>query len=149
MFWAIHKRRMAEKHDSEIKELERAERQSRDKFNDVRARLAESEAMRQNVDATAKQLELQLHHVQTMYEALVKDKEAMREVVRHECQLEVATLKGERDIEIEKIYDRVQHAIEKKDAAIELLHKDNASLKERCVKLEALIRQQRKEYFSK
>lgn len=132
-----------------MKELERTERCSREKYNDVRARLAEAEANRQNLDATAKQLEMQLQHTKTMYDTLVKEKEHMKEVVRKECQLEVAALKNERDVEIGKIYERVQQAIEKKDVTIEVLHKDNAGLKERCVKLEALIRQQRKDYFAK
>lgn len=79
----------------------------------------------------------------------IKDKENLKETARKEIQLEVATVKKDRDVEIEKIYERVQQAIVKKDAAIELLHKDNAALKERCIKLEALIRQQRKDYFIK
>lgn len=45
--------------------------------------------------------------------------------------------------------NRVQLAIEKKDSALELLQKENTTLKERCFKLEAVIRQQRKDYCIK
>lgn len=58
-------------------------------------------------------------------------------------------LRKDRDAEIERIYGRVQVAIEKKDGAIEVLHKDNDALKERCIKLEAVVRQQRQDYFAK
>lgn len=64
-------------------------------------------------------------------------------------QLELVTLRKERDTEIERIYARVQQAVERKDATVEVLHKENAALKERCVKLEAVVRQQRQDYFVK
>lgn len=44
---------------------------------------------------------------------------------------------------------RVQQAIEKKDVTIDILQKENGTLRERCLKLEAVIRQQRKDYCVK
>lgn len=79
----------------------------------------------------------------------LQEKEHFQEAARNEMQLDVLAMKKERDIEIEKIYDRVQQAIEKKDASVEYLQKENAVLKERCIKLETIIRQQRKDYFNK
>lgn len=61
----------------------------------------------------------------------------------------MVALRKDRDAEIERIYGRVQVAIEKKDEAIGVLHKDNDALKERCIKLEAVVRQQRQDYFAK
>lgn len=90
-----------------------------------------------------------MYGVNQMYDDFIKDKENLKETARKEIQMEVSTLKKEQDSEIEKIYGRVQQAIEKKDASIELLHKENAALKERCIKLEAVIRQQRQDYFTK
>ena len=43
----------------------------------------------------------------------------------------------------------MQQAIDKKDSAVELLQKENNALKERCFKLEAIVRQQRKDYCTK
>ena len=84
-----------------------------------------------------------------MCDDFIKDKEHMKEAARNEIKQEINVLKKERDIEIEKIYGRVQQAIEKKDASVDFLQKENAVLKERCVKLETIIRQQRKDYFHK
>lgn len=47
------------------------------------------------------------------------------------------------------IISRVQQAIEKKDCTINILQKENGTLRERCLKLEAVIRQQRKDYCVK
>lgn len=52
-------------------------------------------------------------------------------------------------MEIQRIYSRVQQAIQKKEVQIELLQKENASLRERNLKLDAIIRQQRKDYCTK
>lgn len=52
-------------------------------------------------------------------------------------------------MEIQRIYSRVQQAIQKKDATLETLQKENAALRERNLKLDAIIRQQRKDYCTK
>lgn len=84
-----------------------------------------------------------------MCDDLVEEKENFKENARKEIQLEITSLKKDQDREIQRIYGRVQHAIEKKDASVEILQKENNDLKERCVKLEAIIRQQRKDYCTK
>lgn len=66
------------------------------------------------------------------------EKEHFKEIVRKE-----------RDEEIQDIHKRVQNAIEKKDESLEVIIKENASLKDRCIKLEAIVRQQRKDYCIK
>lgn len=58
-------------------------------------------------------------------------------------------VRKERDDEIQDIHKRVQCAIEKKDESLEVIIKENASLKDRCLKLEAIVRQQRKDYCIK
>ena len=58
-------------------------------------------------------------------------------------------LRKERDEEIQDIHKRVQNAIGKKDESLEVIIKENASLKDRCIKLETIVRQQRKDYCIK
>lgn len=59
--------RLKSQYENELRELERAERLSRDKYTDCRSKLAESEASIQNLQATTKQLELQLSHLQKVH----------------------------------------------------------------------------------
>lgn len=53
---------MKEKYEHEIRDLENSETGLKDKYIDVRTRLAESEANNQNLKAIATQMELQLSH---------------------------------------------------------------------------------------
>lgn len=84
-----------------------------------------------------------------MCDKFVNEQENMKENARKEIKLEVKALQKERDNEIQRIYSRVQQAMEKKDSTLELLQKENTTLKERSLKLEAVIRQQRKDYCIK
>lgn len=56
--------RMQSKFSSELKELERSELNYRDKYAEIRSQHAESEARRENAQASAKQFELQLQYTQ-------------------------------------------------------------------------------------
>ena len=84
-----------------------------------------------------------------MCDDLIKEKESFRENARKDIQQEIDGLRKERDDEIQRIHKRVQLAIAKKDDSVEVLQKESAVLKDRCVKLEAIIRQQRKDYCTK
>lgn len=79
----------------------------------------------------------------------MNEKEHFKEDARKEIQHEVEQLRKERDEEIQQIHKRVQHAIGKKDNSVDILQKENTSLRDRCIKLEAIIRQQRKDYCTK
>lgn len=73
----------------------------------------------------------------------------MREEARMEIKNELLTSNKEHEMEIQRIYSRVQLAIQKKDATLTALQKENAALRERNLKLDAIIRQQRKDYCTK
>lgn len=55
---------MQSKFNSELKELEQSERNYREKYTETRSKLAESEASRENAQASAKQFEMQLQYTQ-------------------------------------------------------------------------------------
>ncbi|XP_061393155.1 centrosomal protein of 131 kDa [Musca vetustissima] len=141
--------RLREKYEKDLQELENLEKSVREKYNDTRSKLAESDAQVRNFQAEVKQLQIELEHSKKMSSELLMERDRLRENLRNEVQSEVQALKMERDEEIQKIHKRVQQAIEKKDATIDILQKENGSLRERCLKLEAVIRQQRKDYCVK
>lgn len=64
-------------------------------------------------------------------------------------QGEIELLRKEQDAEIQQIHKRVQHAIDRKQSSIVALQDENTALRDRCGKLEAIIRQQRKDYCTK
>jgi 5-azacytidine-induced protein 1 len=73
----------------------------------------------------------------------------LKDDARSEIKSEMKNIKKEHEMEIQRIYSRVQQAIQKKDITLDLLQKENASLRERNLKLDAIIRQQRKDYCTK
>jgi len=77
------------------------------------------------------------------------EKDSLREEARSEIKSELNNITKEHEMEIQRIYSRVQQAIQKKDAALEVVQKENSALKERSLKLDAIIRQQRKDYCTK
>ncbi|EAT42939.1 AAEL005590-PA [Aedes aegypti] len=141
--------RLKEKHQVEMREQEAAEALLKQKYQDSRAQLAESEATVQNMKSSMKQVELQLSHSKKLCEELLREKESMKSEARKEVQKDLANMQKDREREIERIYCRVQQAIDKKDATIGNLQKEISSLKERCLKQDAIIRQQRIDYCIK
>ncbi|XP_023296263.2 centrosomal protein of 131 kDa isoform X1 [Lucilia cuprina] len=141
--------RLREKYEKDLQELESVEKSVREKYAETRSKLAESDAQARNFQAEIKQLQLELEHSKKMCSEYLTERDQLRENLRSEIQNEVQSLKLERDQEIQKIHKRVQQAIEKKDATIDILQKENGALRERCLKLEAVIRQQRKDYCVK
>lgn len=73
----------------------------------------------------------------------------MKEETRNEIKNELHNINKDHEMEIQRIYSRVQQAIQKKDATLEALNKENAALRERNLKLDAIVRQQRKDYCTK
>lgn len=142
-------RRMKDKFEIDLKELEIAECKSREKYLDTRHRLAETEASLQNMQTTIKQLEIELNHSKKLCNEFIVEKDSIHEKARMDIRLEMDAKRKEHEEEIQRIYSRVQKAIQKKDATLEVLQGDNNILKERCLKLEAIIRQQRKDYCTK
>lgn len=84
-----------------------------------------------------------------MCDTLATEKEHFKDNARRDIQQDMDTLRKDHEDEIQQIHKRVQHAIEKKEASIDVMRKDNTILKERCIKLETIIRQQRKDYCIK
>ncbi|XP_017476876.1 PREDICTED: centrosomal protein of 131 kDa [Rhagoletis zephyria] len=141
--------RLKEKYEKDLELVDNAERVLREKFTETRSSLAEADAQVRNSEAEIKQLKMELEHSKKMCNDFLAERDQLRDNLRNEVQSEVSAVKMERDNEIQKIHKRVQQAIEKKDATIDLLQKENGSLRERCLKLETVIRQQRKDYCVK
>lgn len=142
-------RRMKDKFEIDLKELEVAESRSREKYLETRHRLAECDGTMQNMQTTIKQLEIELGHSKKLCNEFITERDKIHERARDETRSEMEAKRKEHEDEIQRIYSRVQKAIQKKDATLEVLQGDNTIIKERCLKLETIIRQQRKDYCTK
>uniref|UniRef100_A0A1A9UD99 5-azacytidine-induced protein 1 n=1 Tax=Glossina austeni TaxID=7395 RepID=A0A1A9UD99_GLOAU len=141
--------RLKQKYEKDLQEAEVVEKTVREKYIITRNKLAESDAQLKNLQADIKRMKMELEHSKKMCKDFLNEREQLRENLKSELQGEMQGLKTEREQEIRQIHKRVQQAIEKKDVTIDILQKENGSLRERCLKLEAVIRQQRKDYCVK
>lgn len=67
---------MKSQHESELREMERSERQTREKYVETRSKLAQVEGEVKNLHATINQLEMQLTHTQKV--SCMRQREKMR-----------------------------------------------------------------------
>lgn len=88
-------------------------------------------------------------YVFQLCEKFTAEKDNLKDEARSEIKSELQSINKEHEMEIQRIYSRVQQAIQKKDATLETLQKENSALRERNLKLDAIIRQQRKDYCTK
>nr|XP_022903446.1 centrosomal protein of 131 kDa [Onthophagus taurus]XP_022903447.1 centrosomal protein of 131 kDa [Onthophagus taurus] len=149
-------RRMREKFENEIKELEKSENEVKLKYGQTKTKLLEYEDVVIHLKGSIKQIENQLSVSQEISAKLTEEKENMKEIVRKEMnedlkelENEVNRLKSEKDKELNQVYSRVKIAIAKKDEMLQELSRDFTSIQEKCVYLENMLEQQRKEYLIK
>ncbi|XP_066261715.1 centrosomal protein of 131 kDa [Euwallacea similis] len=149
-------KRLREKYEKEIKDLEIAEKESKTKFIDTKKKLLESEEIIIGLKATTKQLESQLSEFRQLSENFTKDKEDIKDLLRKEMndevrtlEKEIAHLKNNRDKEIQQLYSRIKVSVARKDEILNELQIEHKALQEKCIYLENMLEQQRKEYLIK
>lgn len=99
-------RRIKEKFEIDLKELEIAEARAREKYLETRHRLAETEALVQNMQSSIKQLEIELSHSKRMCNEFIMEKDKILDGAKKEIHQEVDTMKKEHGSEIQRIYSR-------------------------------------------
>ncbi|XP_076250306.1 centrosomal protein of 131 kDa-like isoform X2 [Rhynchophorus ferrugineus] len=149
-------RRLKEKYEKEIKDLELAEKDSKNKYLETKTKLIENEEIIIALQANLKQLEVQLNEQKQLSEKLNKERAELKEVLREEMkkemeslEKEVAQLKNNRDKEIQQLYSRIKISVARKDEILNELQIEHKALQEKCIYLENMLEQQRKEYLVK
>ncbi|KAF5277161.1 hypothetical protein FQR65_LT03867 [Abscondita terminalis] len=104
-------RRLKEKYEKEIIDLEKSEKESNKKYCDTKIKLSEAEDAVVALKTTISQLESQLFETKTLSERLTKERENMRDIVKDEMrqeltnlEKEVYELKTEKEKELHKVY---------------------------------------------
>ncbi|XP_044252632.1 centrosomal protein of 131 kDa isoform X2 [Tribolium madens] len=149
-------RRLREKYEKEILDLEESERESKEKCHTLKKKLVESEDLVVNLKATIEQLQKQVESSRSITLKLQQEREEIKEMMRNEVRQEMESLEKElikvkdsRDNEIQQLYSRVKVSIARKDEILEELTRDHKALQEKCAYLESMLEQQRKEYLIK
>eukprot|EP00062_Callorhinchus_milii_P004674 gi/632943301/ref/XP_007886876.1/ PREDICTED: 5-azacytidine-induced protein 1 isoform X5 [Callorhinchus milii] len=167
-------KRVREKYESEFRDLERSERALQERYNELRARLMESEGENARFQGLFRQKEQEVEDIRKIKDRLTEERNSLAEVIRQEFadrlvmteeenkrlktemsegrarhRLEVERVTREKEEELEEVHKRVKAAIVKKEEAVSNLRKQHEAALKRADHLEALLEQQREQILGK
>ncbi|XP_017288107.1 centrosomal protein of 131 kDa isoform X2 [Kryptolebias marmoratus] len=167
-------KRLREKFESELRELERSERAAVEKQQELRRRQMEMEGELIRLQALLRQKEQEMEDVTQSRDKLAEERRSLAEVIRQEfaerlvmteeenrrlkvevsevrarLRLEVERLTREKEEELAEVHQRVKSAILKKEETVKSLRKQHEAAVKRADHLEALWEQQRKQLLEK
>ncbi|CAG9856972.1 unnamed protein product [Phyllotreta striolata] len=149
-------RRLREKYEKEIKDLEGSEKDAKAKYCDAKAKLLDAEDAAINLRANVKQLEAALNESKEVIEKYKTERRDYESIVRAQTkqdmdklEAEVRRLRSGREKELQQLYSRIKVSVSRKDEILVELRQEHKALQEKCAYLENMLEQQRKEYLIK
>ncbi|GAA6108986.1 centrosomal protein of 131 kDa isoform X2 [Tachysurus ichikawai] len=167
-------KRVREKYETELQELERSEKVALEKHQEMRKRQSELEGENLRLQSLLKQREQEITDVTQIRDKLSEERRSLAEVIREEfaerlvvmeeenrrmrvevaevrarLRLEVERLSREKEEELAEVHQRVKSAILKKEDTVNTLRKQHEAALKRADHLEALLEQQRKQLLGK
>nr|XP_033817590.1 centrosomal protein of 131 kDa isoform X2 [Geotrypetes seraphini] len=167
-------KRIREKYEAELQELERSEQKLQERCNELKGRLVEVEGEKIRLQGLVKQKEQEAEDICRVKDRLTEERNSLSEVVRQEFadrlveteeenkrlkmelselrarhRLELERINREKEEELEEVHMRVKTAIVKKEESVNSLRKQHEATLKRADHLEALLEQQRKQLLSK
>nr|XP_046232926.1 centrosomal protein of 131 kDa isoform X2 [Scatophagus argus] len=167
-------KRVREKYEAELRELERSEKEAVEKQQELRKQQMEVEGELIRLQAVLRQKEQENEEVAQSRDKLVEERRSLAEVIRQEfadrlvtteeenrrmkvevsevrarLRLEVERVTREKEEELAEVHQRVKAAILKKEETVNSLRKQYEAALKRADHLEALWEQQRKQLLEK
>ncbi|NWS47376.1 CP131 protein, partial [Probosciger aterrimus] len=163
-------KRIRDKYEVELQELERSERKLQERCNELKGRLAELEGDSIRLQGLLKHKEQEVEEIRKMRDELAQERGSLAEVIRQEFadrlvgteeenkrlkvemaemrtrqRLELDRLVQEKDKELEEVHRRVKTAVLRKEESVSSLRRQYEAALQRATCLEALLEQQRKQ----
>ncbi|KAL3051909.1 hypothetical protein OYC64_002018 [Pagothenia borchgrevinki] len=167
-------KRVREKYETELRELERSERAAMEKQQELRKHQMEAEGELIRLQGALRQKGQETEDVTQTRDKLVEERRSLAEVIRQEfaerlvvteeenrrmkvevsevrarLRLEVERVTREKEEELAEVHQRVKSAILKKEETVNNLRKQHEAALKRADHLEALWEQQRKQLLEK
>ncbi|XP_054026574.1 centrosomal protein of 131 kDa isoform X5 [Dryobates pubescens] len=166
-------KRIRDKYELELQELERSERKLQERCNELKGRLAELEGESVRLQGLLKHKEQEVEEIQKVRDQLAQERSSMAEVIRQEFadkllgmeeenkqlkvemaemrarqRLELDRIVQEKDQELEEVHRRVKRAVARKEENVSSLRKQYEVAVQRADCLKALLEQQRKQLLA-
>ncbi|XP_013385942.1 centrosomal protein of 131 kDa-like [Lingula anatina] len=150
-------KRIRDKYEGEIQELDRSERQAMEKYNEMKARLTEYEGENERFKVQLRQKDREIADAKKLYEKLSSERGQVTDIVRQEfadrivateeeckrLKQEMAEMKSRHRIELEKSKEEIEQIHKAKDEEMEEVHK---RVKQAIAKKEETVNQLRQQY---
>ncbi|NXE12393.1 CP131 protein, partial [Lophotis ruficrista] len=166
-------KRIRDKYEVELQELERSERKLQERCNELKGRLAELEGESVRLQGLLKHKEQEVEEIRKVRDQLAQERSSLTEVVRQEFadrlvgteeenkrlkaemvemrarqRLELDRVVREKEKELEEVHRRVKTAVARKEESVSGLRKQYEAAVQRADRLEALLEQQRKQLLA-
>ncbi|OPJ88435.1 5-azacytidine-induced protein 1 [Patagioenas fasciata monilis] len=166
-------KRIRDKYEVELQELERSERKLQERCNELKGRLAELEGESVRLQGLLKHKEQEVEEIQKVRDQLVQERSGLAEAIRQEFadrllgteeenkrlkeemvemrarqRLELDRVAREKDRELEEVHRRVKTAVVRKEESVSSLRKQYQAAVQRADRLESLLEQQRQQLLA-
>ncbi|XP_015735613.1 centrosomal protein of 131 kDa isoform X3 [Coturnix japonica] len=166
-------KRIRDKYEVELQELERSERKLQERCNDLKGRLVELEGESIRLQGLLKNKEQEAEEIRKVRDQLSQERSSLTEVIRQEfadrlmgmeeenkrlkaemvelCtrqRLELDRVVRQKDRELEEVHRRVKTAVARKEENVSSLRKQYEAAVQRADHLEALLEQQRRQLLA-
>ncbi|XP_065504056.1 centrosomal protein of 131 kDa isoform X4 [Caloenas nicobarica] len=166
-------KRIRDKYEVELQELERSERKLQERCNELKGRLAELEGESVRLQGLLKHKEQEVEEIQKVRDQLVQERSGLAEAIRQEFadrllgteeenkrlkeevvemrarqRLELDRVVREKDRELEEVHRRVKTAVVRKEESVSSLRKQYQAAVQRADRLETLLEQQRQQLLA-
>ncbi|NXF36589.1 CP131 protein, partial [Nyctibius bracteatus] len=163
-------KRIRDKYEVELRELERSERRLQERCNELKGRLAELEGESVRLQGLLRHKEQEVEEMGKVRDQLAQERSSLAEAMRQEFadrlvgteeenkrlkaemvemrtrqRLELDRVAQEKDRELEEVYRRVKTAVARKEESMSSLRKQYEAAIQRADSLEALLHQQREQ----
>lgn len=166
-------KRVRDKYESELRELEESERNMQEKYNGMKGRLSEVEGENARLKSMLKQKDDEMEDIDKVAKRLQEERGKVADIIRQEFadrlvttdednkrlktelselkarhRLEIERITREKEQEMDEVHKRVKQAIAKKEETLKTLRDQHQAAMKRAEHLEFLLQEQRKKLLS-
>ncbi|XP_041502407.1 centrosomal protein of 131 kDa-like [Microtus oregoni] len=151
-------KRVRDKYEVELSELEQSERRLQERCTELKGRLGEAEGEKERLQSLVRQKEKELEDVRAVNTQMCSERASLAQVVRQEftdqlaasqeenqrLRAELAELRAHQQMELDEVHQRVKIALARKEEAVNSLRKQHEAAVKRVNHLEELLEQHRR-----
>ncbi|XP_055245463.2 centrosomal protein of 131 kDa isoform X14 [Gorilla gorilla gorilla] len=151
-------KRLRDKYEAELSELEQSERKLQERCSELKGQLGEAEGENLRLQGLVRQKERALEDAQAVNAQLSSERSNLAQVIRQEfedrlaaseeetrqAKAELATLQARQQLELEEVHRRVKTALARKEEAVSSLRTQHEAAVKRADHLEELLEQHRR-----